>query len=198
MRHRRPDAACPSGGARRARAHGWALAVLTISVCAAGCGGRFLGYGVSTVIEKDCPSKREHIIGRSGLDVSVGRARAGPFQSPVGGVFFYPDAHHEHIWGAYAGLDVLRGLHAAIVNGAGGGRGLFPSLKVFAGMWTWVESPANSGPMTGLKAGLGAVVRERGPRTSVLLEFESIYLHDFLDSKSASFQTVALRAEWGF
>jgi hypothetical protein len=174
------------------------MAALICAVCAAGCDGRFLGYGVSTVIERDCPEPREHIIGRTGLDVSVGREGAGVLRSPVAGLFLYPDAHHEHIWGVYAGLDILRGLHAEAVGGARIGRGLFPSLKVFAGTWMWVESPANSGPMTGIKAGLGAVVRERGPRTSVLLEFESIYLHDFLDTKSASLQTIALRAEWGF
>lgn len=174
------------------------MAVLIFIGCAGGCGDRFLGYGVSTVIERDCPEPREHIIGRFGLDVSVGGVGAGPLRSPVAGLFFYPDAHHEHIWGVYAGVDVLRGLHAATVAGAAGGRGLFPTLKIVAGAWAWVESPSNCGPMTGIKAGLGAVVREGAPRTSVLIEFESIYLHDFLDASSASFQTIGLRVEWSF
>ncbi len=65
MRHRRPSAAGPSAGARCARAHGRVMSVLTCAVCTAGCGGRFLGYGVSTVIERDCPRPREHIIGRA-------------------------------------------------------------------------------------------------------------------------------------
>ncbi|MHC5058141.1 MAG: hypothetical protein ACYTKD_26075 [Planctomycetota bacterium] len=174
------------------------MAVLILLVSAAGCGDRYLGYGVTAIIERECPAAREHIIGDFGLDVSVASAAVGPLRSTVAGLFFFPDAHHEHIWGVYAGLDLLRGIHAAAVPGAVETPRLFPTLKVVAGGWAWVESPSNSGPMTGLRAGFGAVLREGPPRTSVLLEFESIYLHDFLDSNSASFQTVGLRVEWSF
>ena len=153
---------------------------------------------MSTVIERDCPEPREHIIGRFGADVAVGGAWAGPLRSTVAGVMFYPDAHHEHIWAAYAGVDVLRGIHSMTAGVPARGKGLFPTLTIMAGMWAWVESPSNCGPMTGLKAGLGAVVRDGSPRTSVVLEFEEIFLHDFLEARSASIQTVGLKVEWRF
>jgi hypothetical protein len=193
-----PQVAAPDKERRHTLARLRSTAAFAVLACAAGCADRFLGYGVSAVIERDCPRPREHIIGRFGLDVSVGDAGAGPLRSAVAGLLFYPDAHHEHVWGAYAGVDLLRGMHAAAVAGAPGGRGLFPTLKVVAGAWCWVESPRNCGPMTGLKAGIGVVVREDAPRTSVALEFENIYFHDFLNSNSASFQTVALRVEWSY
>ncbi|MHC4252359.1 MAG: hypothetical protein ACYS9X_24840 [Planctomycetota bacterium] len=174
------------------------MAVIILLASATGCGDRYLGYGVSAVIERECPEPRKHIIGDFGLDVSVASAGVGPLRSTVAGLFFFPDAHHEHIWGAYVGLDLLRGIHAVAVPGAVETPRLFPTLKVVAGGWAWVESYSNSGPMTGVRAGLGAVLREGPPRTSVLLEFESMFLHTFLDDKSASFQTVGLKAEWSF
>jgi hypothetical protein len=178
----------------------WTRRVAILLLAAAfGCGdSEYFTYGVPSVLKMDVPPPRKPIIGDFGVDLSIGWTGDSIWETPVAGVAWFPDGHHEHIWGVYAGVDPVWGHHKRTARYPADARPFVPILRPVLGMWFWVESPNNAGFMTGIKAGIGKVMHSGDANAVVGIEYQTFFLYDFLGDKGASIQNAALTLTWSY